>query len=677
MYVDVDWLRSYCDVDLETRALADRLTMAGLNVEEVFESPDGRTVLDLEITANRPDCNSYRGVARELSALTGQPTECPGPDVAAREVESWENTNITIHEDARDLCPRYVGRIVRDLDVKPSPDWLRERLRSMDMEPVNNIVDITNFVLFETGQPLHAFDLDALRNRSIQVRTAREGEEIHTIQNSTHELNTDELVIADAERPVAIAGVIGGSDTEVDASTGDVLIESALFDPVRVRRTARRLGISTESSYRFERGPDPNMVEPASRRAAELMEELAGGHVEETYIDRDDRDAPEQPRSVPLRHERMERILGCELDPRRSRNILESLGFKPREEDKSSPTHYSVPSWRPDVDREVDLIEEVARIYGYDQLPETPGARQTLAEPTRDDRVRDRLRTFLTGAGLTEICTFSFLTDEDRDLPTWWETGEAVGILDANHEVDRHLRRSLIPSFLDVVKTNHGYGKSDLALFEMASIFGKNEDIDEREVVGLLVEDDFFRLKGIVEDLVDRHLPEDVDLRVEQGDHELFSGGPSARLFLDHQFLGQMGEVAPSYLEPFSVSGSFMVAELDYERLRKQFVLEKTYRTFSRFPPSRKDLAFLVNRDIPWRQLREIIEAGGPEVLRDIQLFDVFEGGDIPDQKKSVAVRLVFRSTERTLETEEINEWLRDIVGHVEAELPAELRGDL
>ncbi len=579
--------------------------------------------------------------------------------------------------EAEDLCPRYTARIVRDVDVKPSPDWLTERIESMGVQSVNNIVDITNYVLFETGQPLHAFDIDRLNGPEIVVRRARENEELTALNDETYELDSNLLVIADENRPVAVAGVIGGQETEVRSNTTDVLIESALFDPVSIRGTSRNLGVTTESSYRFERGPDPEQVDLASRRAAHMMENLAGGRVEALYVDRnhmkpDDTETP----TVQVRPERVNELLGTDIETGRLKEIYESLGFEPLESNESTLT-YNVPSFRPDVSREEDLVEEAARIHGYDDIPTTADMTQSFAPAPKTEKVRNRTREVLVGEGYSEILTFPFLNDKDKTLPSYWTPDEAVGILDADENVSQYLRRSLIPSFLRVLDTNHGYGEKHLRFFEVARSYrwaGNNEP-GEQNILGLLREDEFRPFKGDVELFLQKLIRDDVQF--ESFDHELLDDAYAAELWIGRQPLGYLGKLDQTIAERRNLETVPFVCELDFDMLKQRTVLVNRYEPFSRFPPAPKDLSFIVDEEVTWEELRRTMEDAGPSELKSIDMFDVFRGGQIQSGKKSIAIRLLFRSSEGTLERTQVNQWMSNIVEYVEKHLPAELRGDL
>ncbi len=677
MRIHYDWLQDYCPCSWEPEKAAEELTLAGLNVEEIEELEDGSPVFDVEVTANRSDCNSYIGVARELSVLSDTELKMPEPDNVPETVSELENVTVEVRDEDHSLCPRYTARIVRDVTVDESPDWLIARLEAMGIQPVNNIADISNYVLFETGQPLHAFDLETLQDDTVLVRRADDGEEITTIDGTTRTLREDMLVIADGRDPAAIAGVMGGERTEVTGSTRDVLIESALFDPVNIRRTSRALGLSTESSYRFERSPDPEQVLHASSRAAELMAEIAGGTPDTTVVDRKSQKHREREQeTVTLRVPRLQSVTGLDIDRNTAVNILSGLGFEANEK-KEDRCLFQVPSYRPDVSQEVDLIEEVIRIYGYNRVSDAPNVGQTLALPDRDTRVRRKIRQLLSGFGCNEVCSFPFIDSKEQCITSYWTDEEPVGILDAYGEVDRFLRRSLVPSFLNILNTNHGYGKENLSFFEIARSYRwrKEGEVDEQKLVGLLREDGFRRIKGDVEQLVNRLLRADV--RYEPADLSVLHPDESAEIWIGQIPAGYVGRIKRTLLEDRNIQGTPFVAELDYNVLKQRAVLRREFEEFSRYPPSEKDLAFIVGDGVSWSELKQTIQQAGPGELEEVNMFDVYRGDDMPENRRSIAIRLVFRSNEGTLEREQVTGWMKDIVEAVEDQLNAELRGDM
>lgn len=702
MKVHYEWLLDICtSCEMEAQKAADLLTMAGLNVESVQENEDGETVLDVEVTSNRPDCLSYQGIARELGVLTGFSPKYFPDDVSAREVDSLECVSINIPESARDLCPRYTGRVVRNVEVTPSPDWMQKRLRASGIQPVNNVVDITNYVLLERGQPLHAFDLQKISGSSITARRAKDGESIEALNGQSYEMKPDQLVIADEEGPVAVAGVIGGADSEVQRHTEHVLLESALFDSVSVRHTARDMGVSTESSYRFERKPDPQGVEEASRRAAYLMEEIAGGEVQEAYVDRNFLSEDQLAAKVQnLRIDRVNDLLGVSIDISAAKDILQGLGFQVISEDDGRAM-VEIPSFRQDVTREVDLIEEVGRIYGYDRIPEEPDLAQTLPDSNRKEQAREAVRSILPKYGYQEVVTFPFLEDEEQGVPSYWqrpnddgqtveqgeessdsaedrEEEEGVGIIGADGQVERYLRKSLISTFLRVIRTNEGYGMRDVSFFEVGRSFQWDifeENVLEQEILGMVRSDGFSQIKGDLEAIINRLLEETP--RFVSSNHPLLTPGYGAEIYVSHFPVGYVGRLRDGYHEQFEIQNELMVAELDFSLLLHRSVLHKRYESFSRYPRSEKDLSFIADESMEWETMKRCTFAVAPPILEEVKLFDVFAGEGIPEGKKSIAVRLVFRSNEGTLNSETLRNSMKQIVSGVEDRLPVELRGEM
>src|SRR5215218_3729848 len=529
MDISYNWLRELTGVAVPPRELAERLTMAGLAVDAVRESGDD-FVLEFDLTSNRPDCLSHVGIAREAAALVGASLRLPDLNVKSVGGKAEEFTHVEI-EDV-DLCPRYAARVVRGVKIAPSPEWLVKRLQAIGQRPINNVADITNFVMHEMGQPLHAFDLAKLSEFRIVVRRARAGEKLKTLDGVERDLDEQMLVIADASRAVAIAGVMGGEETEISASTADVLVESAYFDPQSVRRTSKRLGLQTEASYRFERGVDYEGVRRAQDRCVALICELAGGTATEDAIDV--YPARIAPPTVRLRPRRVEELTGLSVPAEESLRILRSLGFEPAAgEAEGDELSFGVPTWRTDVRIEEDLVEEVARVYGYDKIGEALPPSPVTGEYLTGDRRRRAARQVLTAEGFNEAVSISFI-EESSGVTEEGETrfelvpglqkvegaGAFVTLKNPIIEGARLMRPSLLPGLLEATRHNFNHGTRDVRLFETGRVFaasdaaeGDNESRpNEVEAFALLVTGealeegraagraaDFFDLKGALE----------------------------------------------------------------------------------------------------------------------------------------------------------------------------------
>ncbi len=542
MIVSWNWLSQYVRLDMPVEKLAERLALTGLNHEST-EDVGGDLAIDLEVTSNRPDCLNHIGVAREVAVIFGKGLCVPDPRPATSgaPVETIASVSVEDH----DLCPRFTARVISGATVKESPWWMRKRLETLGVRPISNVVDVTNYVMLECGQPLHAYDLDTLAGKRLVVRRARAGESLVAINNKTYELTTEMLAIADAERPVGLAGVMGGLDTEIGPKTRNILIEAARFDAMNVRRTGRALGLNSAASYRFERPIDPERTEWASRRCAELILQTAGGMLHPGLIDVGVQ-APE-PRTVTLRLDQIPRVLGIAIDAETVARILMALGLHPSGETFSSLA-FETPSWRSDLTREIDLIEEVARIHGYEHIPENRPVPLARSSRGRRERIDSEIRAAMTGMGFDEACTFSLVATPD------WERrpgSDPVPPLKVEHSTRKRevtLRRSLTPSLLSARGYNDAHGVSDAAFFEIANVYlpRSGRAIPEESVhLAMVGGHDFLGLKGVIEALLGRlHVWGRVEARPSE--HAPFLRGRQADLFLGSVPLGTIGEVDPA-----------------------------------------------------------------------------------------------------------------------------------
>lgn len=672
MKTTYNWLREYCPTDLPIDELARMLTMAGLAVESV-EQVDSDYVLDLEITSNRGDLQGVIGIARELSALTGKPLKIPEvqyqPD--GKSVEEWASVEVR----APELCPRYTARIITDVEIRPSPDWLANRLQAVGLHPVNNVVDISNFVMLESGQPLHAFDYARLSQGKIIVRRAEPGEPITLIDGSIRELSREDLVIADAHKPVAIAGIMGGLDSEVGGRTSVILLESARFSPADVRRTSRRLGVSSDSCYRFERGVDPLGMDWASRRAVRMMAELAGGQPAPGVIDVNFE--KREPRKVTLRLERLQTLLGVKIELTDALRLLEALGFAVAEK-RSRAATFVVPSFRADVNREADLVEEVARIYGYDHIPTSTHLGLNLPEENRADLVEGRVRSLLLASGFSEVITFSLVDEKSAGLVSCWSGAPAIALANPISEDNKFLRKSLLPSLLKVLKTNQDRGISDLSVFEIGKGYlaraGARQP-EERRLLGLLSEgaDAFRRVKGTVEELLTGLGLEELS-DFQPGDQPFLAPDSQAVVEVEDEPLGWLGLASREICAQIELRSSPVVAEFNLELLLEKAKLERSYQPIPRYPGSARDIALVVDEKVLYRDIVKLIEGLQIPELEKVEFFDVYRGEQIPPGKKSLAFRLTFRSPTGTLIGKQVDEFHQSIVSLLENRLGARLR---
>lgn len=674
MNISYNWLREFVEVEAEPRLLAERLTMIGLAVDAVHPAGDD-SVLEVEVTSNRPDCLSHLGVAREVAALENLPLRVPRPKLPEAKETTRSLTSVEI-VDAQ-LCPRYAARVVRGVRVGASPAWLVERLTAVGQRSVNNVADATNYVMHELGQPLHAFDLATLGGGRIVVRRAAAGEKIKTLDGVERNLAPEMLIIADAERPVAVAGVMGGEETEISAATADVLIESAFFQPDSVRRTSRELGLRSEASARFERGVDYEGTLRALDRCAQLIAELAGGEVCAEAIDV----YPQTPAAlvVGLRAGRVEQLTGLERVPSgEAERILTSLGFAETER-KVEETFYQVPSWRFDVSIEEDLIEEVARHIGYDHVAATlPGARLAGAYQPSETR-RRAARSALTALGYDEAINFSFIDAGDEDsfelIPAFrGENFELVTLENPIVEGASRMRPTLLPGLLAAVRRNFDHGTRDVALYETGRIFaGGRPKPRERESLALVAtggvrlagrgatsrELDFYDLKGALEAACEA-------LRVPglrfaaasaaDGASHLREGHAAGVALNGDVVIGTIGRLSDEIAARHKFRQPIYVAEIDLTALLDEAEeVTARYRPLARYPSIVRDVSLGLDRRVPLAEVTRAIEEMHVEHRRGLALIDVFEGGSVPADQRSITLRLEYRADDRSLRDDEVD----------------------
>jgi phenylalanyl-tRNA synthetase beta chain len=634
-------------------------------------------VLDVEVLANRGDTLSIVGVAREVAAATGEDLRIPLAPGHAFEVESHD---VTVEVLDPERCPRYLARVIRRVTAGPSPIEVQIRLTAAGMRPRWNVVDATNYVMLELGQPLHAFDLGRLAGPGIVVRRAETGERLVTLDGVERTFTEDDLLIADRDRAVAVAGVIGGAETEVTEATIDVLLESAWFQPASVFRTSRRLGLRTEASIRFDRGVDAEGVAAAAERAAALIARWAGGSALEGPVDVGE--VPER-RTVAVRPGRASLLLGVELSAPELREALGRLRIPATEDGEAVVAE--IPSFRVDLDREVDLIEEVGRSVGYDRVPSRlPGIRQA-GGLTADQRRRRRIADLLAGAGLWEAQTFPFASAEDLEVVPA-EERPPVRLANPIAEDDAFLQTSLLPGLLRAARRNVAHRRISVRLFEMATTFVSREalPVEEERVAAVLTgparegwpavprEQDFLDAKGALE-----HLLDGLGVRTWSLGDPLgppWHPGRSAVVIVGGEAAGELGELHPRVAQAFDLPGRVASLELRVAPLIARAGEAATYAQVSRFPPVHRDLAFLVDRDVPAGSIRAAILQAPGDLLDRAMLFDVFEGDPLPSGKKSLAFSLDFRAPDRTLTDDEADERVRAIADRLAADFGAELR---
>ena len=722
MDISYNWLRELTDVALAPRELAERLTMAGLAVDAVKESGDD-FVLEFDLTSNRPDCLSHLGIAREAAALAGASVRLP--DLTARSVGGQAEQFTAVEIEDATLCPRYAARVVRGVKIAPSPEWLVRRLQAIGQRPINNVADITNFVMHEMGQPLHAFDLAKLSEFRIVVRRARAGEKLKTLDGVERELDEQMLVIADAARAVAVAGVMGGEETEISDRTADVLIESAYFDPQSVRRTSKLLGLQTEASYRFERGVDYEGVRRAQDRCVALICELAGGTATADAVDV----YPEKllPPQVAIRHARVEQLTGLRVDPEEINEILKALGFKLMGEGSlgkgvalspnldhealiSSEEHqavFGVPTWRTDVKIEEDLVEEVARVHGYEKIGEALPPSPVTGEYLAGDRRRRAARQVLTALGFNEAVSISFIEEssavaesgESRFEPApglQQVEGEGAFVTLSNPIIEgaRLMRPSLLPGLLEATRNNFNHGTRDVRLFETGRVFaasggpggGDKSRPVEVEAFALLITGDaleegkaagraadFFDLKGALEAAADAMRVGELEFAPDSVRH--LREGQAARVKLGGREVGHAGRLSEDLAARYKFRQPVYVAEVSLTALLATGERPARYTPLPRFPGVARDVSLVAGRGVTFGEMRRAVLALGIEECRGVALVDVYEGANMPEGKRSLTLRVEYRADDRTLRDEEVDAMHARAVAALEGEFGAQLRG--
>ena len=648
---------------------------------------------EIGLTPNRADCLSVVGVAREVAAIVNKKMQLPTvTDLSEGSVDIASETSVRIDDAAG--CPRYMARLIKGVTVAPSPDWLVKRLESVGMRAINNIVDITNYVLMELGHPLHAFDFNQLGGKKIEVKRAEAGSVFITLDGQSRQLEDGDMVICDAETPIALAGIMGGENSEVQDTTVDILLESAYFDPISVRRTSKRLGIHSEASHRFERGADVDIVPLALDRAAALIQQLAGGTIAQGVID-------EYPtvlakRQVPITVARTNSLLGLELSINDIEKLLNSIELVTQrcEIDGEIALTTTIPMSRHDLEREVDLIEEIARLNGYDNIPVTmPVSRVVRRKKDKRQIIVRQLRDAVVGAGFSEIINYSFVSPTAWDkigLPADDARRCNVKVLNPLNEEQSVMRTSLLPGMLETVSRNLSYRSQDLHLFELRPVFnvvaGAVQPSEELHLCAAITgrieregwaqrndKVDFFDLKGYVEKICEQlnvfHLCVEADAQ-----QSFMHPGKSCRLYSGKVLLGVIGELHPQTQENYAIDQPVYVVDLDVNALLAAQEKGCTFAPISRFPDCYRDSAFLLDDNVSAQQLFDVVAKVKVKNLDGVTLFDMYSGKGVADGKKSLAIRARYRSMDKTLTDDEINAMHAKIVKSLQKNLDAELR---
>jgi len=696
MKVSYNWLKEFLpDLKISPKEVADILTFLGLEVE-LIEPFEDDTIFDVEVTTNRPDCLSILGVARELSTKLRIPLKIPEVRVEESKKATSDLTSVTI--EVPDLCPRYMARLVFGVKVAESPEWLKKALQGIGVRPVNNVVDVTNYVAMELGEPLHAFDFDELFEHRIVVRLARPGEEIRAIDGRIYPLKEDTLVIADGKFPVAIAGVIGGKDTEVTDRTKNILLESGFFDPISVRRTSKSLSLTTAASYRFSRGVDYDIIPIASLRAAALIKEVAGGKILSSPID--EKLISPTPRKMSLRFHRIKTILGFDISPDEAEQTLNLLGFSTIERTPQEIT-VDIPARRADVEEEVHLIEEVGRIHGFENIPlvELP----VVATKTSDEyEVLKRIREILWASGFCEVMSDVFVKDEGLiNGFSFLSDAPPIFLRNPLRADEPCLRKSLIPALLKIYAYNQDYAGKNPELFEISKVFiNKDGELPYEPYVLAIVTSlgyenlrsiilhsllrkhnprqatplGYERLRGVIDTLFERL---GISVEIKVAEVPIFAPECSAKILLsaDKKELGIIGVLRNDIKEEIGVRDPLFVAEINLSEILPLVSLIHRFHPIPKTPEVLRDIAVVVDEEILWGDIKTLILNSKTPNLRSVELFDIYRGKQIPQKKKSLAIRLHFLDPERTLRSEEVDKAVTVLIEKIKKQTGALVRG--
>ncbi len=654
--------------------LAEILNLHFFEVEEI-EKQGSDFAIDIDVLPNRgSDCFSHLGVAREISALLN--IELKEFKDKVQEIDNSAKDFIKLQVSSKKDCNRYTARVINDVKVGSSPGWIKERLRVLGLKPINNIVDIANYVMLETGQPLHAFDLDKITDRKIIVRRAQKRERITTLDNERYALDKNILVIADSKRPIAIAGIKGGKKTEIDKKTKSVVLESANFNAKTVRQGSKTIDLKTDASWRFEHGIDLNLTESAINRAAYLIQEIAKGKVCKGLVDF----YPKKPvvKKIKLDLNYTQSLLGIKIPVSKIKIILKKLGFNIL---KSSSSQFlvGVPTFRLDISIPEDLIEEIGRIYGYENI-ESVFPIGALIPPKRNFNVfwKNKIKDILKEAGFSELYNYSFVSKKQGKM-FGYDVSNMLELENPLSDNYQYLRPSLMPNMLAVFKENQKNFKN-IKIFELGNVFLKKRKAEEKRMLtGVINGDSFYEMKGMVDTLLNKLGISDVwydQYRATPEDSKKSIWHPKkiAEIKVSQEEIGFLGEISPKIIEELKIKSRVVVFDLDFEKLKKLASEEAEFVPISPYPSAIRDIAVLVPKDILVEQVLNKINAVGGALIRDIDLFDIYEGEELPEGKKNLAFHIIYQAKDKTLSSKEIDEIQNKIIKALEQELDWEVR---
>ncbi len=668
---DKEGIKAISDIDFNTKL--------GKDIVEVLELQED--IIEFEITPNRPDCLSIEGLGRETAVTLNKPFKNPRKDLdeIGKNVQDKEEIEeLKVDIEAPDLCYRYIARLVKNVKIGPSPKWLVRRLKACGMRSINNIVDITNYVMLELGQPMHAFDIESIEGKHITVRRAKDGEKITTLDEVERELNSDDLVISDTKKAVAIAGVMGGLNSEIEADTKTVVFESAVFYKGAVRKTSKKVGLRTESSSRFEKGLSPENALRAVNRAVQLVELLGAGEAIPGKIDK--YPTVQKINKVKLEPEKINQLLGTNISKEEMIKILESLEIKVENDIAISPY------FRQDIEQRADLAEEIARFYGYDKLETTlMKAETTDGIKTKEQKIQDKILETLQNNGLSEIYTYGFINEKELDQSNIAPEVKKLSICLTNPLNDdyKYMRPSTIPSMLATIKTNINKKNKEAHLFDISrryqNIDGKVEkgEVPEQETILTIGmyggEIDFYTLKGLMENILEQISVSHYDIQKETK-NQSYHPGRCANLMVGKDVIATLGEVHPEVLMNYEITERVYLAELNITKVVKYARSNKKYVEVPKFPAVERDIAIIVDEEIEVGQIEKIITKKAKKLLESLELFDIYRDSKLGENKKSLAYSLKFRDKSKTLQDEEINDMMNSIIEELTQKIGAELR---
>jgi len=659
----------------------------GIDLGEALGLKD--TVLDISITPNRPDCLCVIGVAREIAALTRQKVKYPLSSIANRGEEIHRKTSVEILD--QDLCPRYIARMIEGVKIGPSPLWMSNRLEKVGIRSINNVVDVTNYVMMEYGQPLHAFDFEFLEGGRIVVRRAKEGEEFVTLDGVKRTLDSETLMICDGVKPVAIAGVMGGLNSEIKEDTKRVLLESAYFDPAGNRRVSKKLGLETEAAFRFGRGVDYEGCLSAANRAAQLIQELAGGSIVEGMVDV--YPVPIKPNPIRLRVRRIHQVLGTKVSAKQVRNYLEDLELGVQGENEDVLI-VAPPSFRGDLEREIDLIEEVARLDGYDKIPITiPKGPPSSEERSKDFCIERKTIDALIHHGYHEVVTYSFTSPTSGDMIGLHPDDprrQHLRILNPLTEDFSVMRTTLVPGLIETIRYNLSRKNSNLKLFELKKVFlsqeGERLPKEAKFLTGLAMgfdrdphwafsqrSIDFYDVKGCVEGVLDALQIKGSKFN-QARDIPYLHPGKAAQVVIHHEVLGVLGEVHPQVLGHYEIDGKVYLFEIDFNKIIKWAGGERRFQPLPKFPAVYRDLSVVVDKALEVERVMDVIQEMHHPFVEEITLFDIYQGPPIPEGREGISYRIRYQANDRTLTDEEVNQYHEAILSRLKEVLQIELR---